>query len=126
MKHDRPAHRVERGKFARRARGLAFVWLALIALMLASLGSAYLRLGVGNLIAGLVIATIKSGLVVWCFMELRRASAMSRIAAAVGLAMLLLLMALGMLDYATRRAEPAAWQPPQQIAPLLAAPPHRR
>jgi hypothetical protein len=33
--------------------------------------------------------------------------------------MLLLLMALGMLDYATRRAEPAAWQSPQQIAPLL-------
>ena len=119
MKQDRPPDDGRRDDFARRARNLAFVWLALIALMLASLGSAYLRLGVGNLIAGLAIATIKSGLVAWCFMELRRASVMSRIAAAVGLAMLLLLMALGMLDYATRRSQQAAWQSPQQIAPLL-------
>jgi cytochrome c oxidase subunit IV len=125
MKRDRSSHRDQGGDFARRARGLALVWLALIALMLASLGSAYLRLGVGNLIAGLVIATLKSGLVAWCFMELRRASSMSRIAAAVGLVMLLLLMALAMVDYATRRSEPAAWQSPRQIAPLLEAPPRR-
>ena len=123
MKHDAPPDRAERDDFPRRALRLAVVWLALIALMLASLGSAYLRLGAGNLIAGLLIATLKSGLVVWCFMELRRASAMSRIAAAVGLAMLLLLMELGMVDYATRRAAPAAWQPPQQVAPALEAPP---
>ena len=109
MKHDAPPDRAERDDFPRRALRLAVVWLALIALMLASLGSAYLRLGAGNLIAGLLIATLKSGLVVWCFMELRRASAMSRIAAAVGLA--------------TRRAAPAAWQPPQQVAPALEAPP---
>jgi cytochrome c oxidase subunit 4 len=106
--------------FVRKARRLALAWLALIALLLASLGSAYVSLGVGNLVAGLVIATIKAGIVVWLFMELRRASAMTRIAAAVGLAMLILLMALSSSDYATRIVEPARWQAPQQIAPVIA------
>jgi hypothetical protein len=35
------------------------------------------------------------------------------------LAMVLLLAALAGVDYATRRAEPAAWQPPQQVEPVL-------
>jgi cytochrome c oxidase subunit 4 len=103
--------------FARRARGLAYAWLALIALMLTSLGSAYLKLGSGNIVAGLVIAAIKAGIVVWCFMELRRAPAMPRVAAVVGLATLLLLMLLSLVDFATRDALPAAWQAPQQVAP---------
>ena len=105
--------------FARKARHLALVWVALIALMLASLGSAWLSLGAGNLIAGLVIATLKAALVVWFFMQLRRASAMTRIAGAVGLATLILLMSLSLADYTTRVVEPARWQTPQQIEPVV-------
>jgi cytochrome c oxidase subunit 4 len=101
-------------------------WLALLALMGTSLGSAYLPLGTGNLAAGVAIATTKTGLVVWWFMALRRASAMTRIAAAVGLAMLLVLMLLGATDYATRIVTPARWQMPRQIEPVqVAAPPAR-
>jgi cytochrome c oxidase subunit IV len=105
--------------FAAGVRGLAATWIALIALMLTSLGSAYLNLGVGNVVAGLVIATIKTALVVWFFMALRRASAMTRIAGAVGVATLVLLMALSFADYATRARAPAPWQSPQQLAPAL-------
>jgi cytochrome c oxidase subunit 4 len=108
-----------RGDFGADIAALASSWLGLVLLMLASLGSAYLDLGVGNVLAGLVIATVKTGLVAWVFMQLRRASAMSRIAAAAGLATLLLLIALSLVDYKTRAQAPAAWQPAQQIAPAL-------
>jgi cytochrome c oxidase subunit 4 len=107
-------------------RALVLTWLALLALMGISLGSSYLRLGIGNVIAGLVIATIKVSLVVWWFMALRRASAITRIAAALGLATLLLLMLLSASDYATRVVDPARWQMPQQIVPLQVTPPPTR
>jgi cytochrome c oxidase subunit 4 len=105
--------------FAREARGLGVAWLALLALMLLSLGSAYLRLGTGNLVAGLVIAALKAAIVAWWFMHLRVASATLRTTALVALFMLALLSSLSGVDYATRRHEPAAVQQPQQIEPLL-------
>lgn len=114
-----------RDDFRRSARRLVGAWLALIALMLASLGCAYLRLGAGNLVAGLAIAAVKAAIVVWLFMELRRASPTTRIAAAAGFVTLLLLMTLSFADYATRRVEPARWQPPQQISPLFDRQPKR-
>ncbi|HSC64237.1 MAG TPA: cytochrome C oxidase subunit IV family protein [Caldimonas sp.] len=109
----------DRTDFRGEVRDLVATWVALIALMLASLGSAYLKLGVGNALAGVAIATIKTALVVWIFMQLRRASATTRTAAAVGLATLLLLMTLSFVDYSTRSRAPAPWQSPQQIAPAL-------
>jgi cytochrome c oxidase subunit 4 len=109
----------DRTDFRGEVRDLAATWAALIALMLASLGSSYLRLGAGNAIAGIAIATVKAALVVWLFMQLRRASSMTRIAAAVGLATLLLLMSLSLADFGTRANAPAPWQSPQQIAPAL-------
>ena len=109
----------DRTDFRGEVRDLAATWVGLIALMLASLGSAYLKLGAGNAVAGIAIATAKAALVVWLFMQLRRASAMTRIAAAVGLSTLLLLMLLSLADFATRAPAPAAFQSPQQIAPAL-------
>ena len=105
--------------FGGEVRLLTVTWLCLLVLMLTSLGSAYLKLGVGNLLVGLVIATVKTALVVWIFMQLRHASAMTRIAGTVGLATLLLLMALSHVDYGTRAKAPAPWQSPQQIAPAF-------
>jgi cytochrome c oxidase subunit IV len=102
-------------RFRRRARHVLVAWLALIALMLTSLGSAYLRLGPWNPVAGLVIAAIKSSIVLWLFMGLVRAGALLRIVAAAGIAMLALLFGLSGVDYATRVRDPAAMQPPQQL-----------
>ncbi|MFL6661101.1 MAG: cytochrome C oxidase subunit IV family protein [Rhizobacter sp.] len=107
----------ERG-WRREARRLAWAWLALLLLMLVSLGTAYLKLGAGNVVAGIAIAIVKAGIVVWWFMQLRRASAMTRMAAAAGLATLLLLLLLGFADDMTRDVAPATWQKPQQVEPV--------
>jgi cytochrome c oxidase subunit IV len=105
-------------QFRQRRKHVAIAWVALLALMLASLGSAYLSLGVGNLVAGLVIAAIKSAIVVVLFMGLARSSAMVRIAAVTALATWALLAGLSGVDYATRPNEPAVYQSPAQLAPL--------
>ena len=102
-------------RFTRRARSLLLAWAALIALMLASLASAYLRLGIWNPVAGLVIAALKSMIVLWFFMHLARAGALLRIVAALGAGTLALLFGLSAVDYATRPDAPAAVQPPQQL-----------
>jgi len=102
--------------FRDHARALALAWAALIGLMLASLGSAYLRLGVGNAAVGIAIAIVKSAIVVWLFMRLRTSSATVRIVAATALATLLLLVGLSGVDYATRRSEPAAFEPARQVS----------
>src|SRR5258706_7157946 len=95
---------------------LLVAWVALIVLMLASLGSAYLSLGAGSLAAGLVIALVKAGIVAAVFMRLGQASGVARIAAALGLATWLLLAALSGIDEATRPREPAPVQPPRQLS----------
>jgi cytochrome c oxidase subunit IV len=105
--------------FAARARGLALAWVALLILMLLSLGSAYLKLGAGNAVTGLVIAAIKATIVAWWFMQLRLASATVRAAALVGLFVLALLATLSGVDYATRLPEPAPVQAPRQLELLL-------
>ncbi len=102
----------------RRGRTVLLAWLALLALMLASLGSAYLPLGRWNVVVGLVIATGKSAIVVWWFMRLADAGALARIAAAAALFMLATQACLSGVDYATRFVEPAAMQQPQQLRPL--------
>ncbi|HZW72557.1 MAG TPA: cytochrome C oxidase subunit IV family protein [Caldimonas sp.] len=101
------------------ARILVIAWAALVALMLTSLGSAYLDLGIGNAVAGLAIAFVKSAIVLWLFMRLRTAPATVRIVGATALATLTILVALSGVDYATRTPEPAAFQSPRQ-APALA------
>ncbi|MBV9891350.1 MAG: cytochrome C oxidase subunit IV family protein [Rhizobacter sp.] len=100
------------------ARSFAIAWLVLLALMLTSLATAYLDLGAGNAAAGLAIAFVKSAIVLWLFMRLRTSSATVRIVAAVALATLAILATLSGIDYATRRAEPAAFQPARQVPSL--------
>ena len=107
--------------FARTTRTLVATWLALLVLMLASLGSAYLKLGAGNMVGGLAIATIKGALVAWLFMRLREAGALIRLVAVVGLGVWFILVALSGVDYETRSRTPAAVQRPQQLLPVQAA-----
>jgi len=103
------------------ARRLLFAWLALMALMLLSLGSAHMPLGSWNVAIGLAIAALKAAIVAALFMELLAAEALLRIVAAAGLFTLALLVGLSGLDFATRASGAAAMQPPQQLRPLLAA-----
>jgi cytochrome c oxidase subunit IV len=107
-----------RSLFARRASPLLLAWGALLGLMLLSLGSAYLNLGIGNAVAGLGIAAIKAAIVAWWFMQLRAASGTLRTVALIGLFMLGLLATLSAVDYATRSEERAEVQVPQQLEPL--------
>jgi cytochrome c oxidase subunit 4 len=106
---------MEHADFNRHLRRLALAWLALIILMLASLASAYVPLGIGNAIAGLAIAAVKSAIVLALFMRLVDASAMIRIVAVIALAFWLLLAGLSGVDYATRPGEPAPFQRPAQV-----------
>ena len=101
--------------FARIARTIGITWFALIALMLASLGSAYLPLGAWNMVAGLAIAALKSVLVAWLFMRLREAGPLIRLVAVAGLGAWFVLLALSGVDYETRQVTPAAVQAPEQL-----------
>lgn len=99
----------------RRGTRIVAAWIALIVLMLTSLGSAYVPLGPWNLVAGVAIATVKSLIVLALFMDLLRAPALLRIAAGIGFALLALLFGLSGVDYATRVSPPAAMQRPAQV-----------
>jgi cytochrome c oxidase subunit 4 len=106
-------------EFRRHVRHLGIAWIALILLMLASLGSAYLNLGVGNLVAGVVIAIVKSAIIVGLFMGLARSQALVRLVAAAALGCWFLLLTLGGLDQLTRARDPSVTQPARQLAPTL-------
>ena len=101
--------------FSRNARLIGAAWLALLALMLASLGSAYLKLGSWNMVAGLAIAAVKAAIVAWLFMRLRESGALIRLVAVVGLGVWFILLALSGVDYETRDLTRATVQPPQQL-----------
>ena len=88
------------------------VWAALLALLLLTFSSSYLKLGAWNSVINLCVAAAKTLLVALYFMELRRASAMLRIAAIVALLTLGLLFGLSGTDYSTRATSVAPWQAP--------------
>jgi len=85
-----------------RARTYVLVWVALICLLLLTLGSAYVKLGALNSAINLVIAAAKALLVVFFFMHLRSAHYMLRIAAAAGFFWLALLIGLSLTDFLAR------------------------
>jgi cytochrome c oxidase subunit 4 len=111
----------EERTFARTARTLAAAWVALLALMLTSLGSAYLKLGPWNMVGGLVIAAVKATIVAWVFMRLRESGPLIRLVAVVGLGVWCILVGLSGVDYETRSLRPSEVQRPQQLLPPQAA-----
>lgn len=102
-----------------RVRPLVLTWLALMALLALSAGSALLPLGWFNTAIGLAIALVKALLVAIVFMRLARAHALLRITAVTGVVTMALLFILSGADYATRPRLPAAWQPPRTVAPTF-------
>lgn len=103
-------------RWRRRLRLLLVVWAALLALMLVSLGTAYLPIDAGvKAAAGIAIAVVKSLLVVFAFMHLGRGPALLRLVAGSGIAALAVMVGLSAIDFGTRRVDGAAVQPPQQL-----------
>ena len=82
------------------ARTYVLVWVALLALLLLTLGSAYVPLGRLNAAINLAIAAAKALLVVFFFMHLRSAHSMLRTAA--GFFWLAILIGLSLTDFAVR------------------------
>jgi cytochrome c oxidase subunit 4 len=78
------------------------VWLALIALLLLTMGSAYLKLGWANGAVNLAIAFAKTLLVMMFFMHLRSAHHLLRLVAVAGFFWLALLIGLAFTDIGTR------------------------
>ncbi len=97
----------------RRARTFFLVWIALLALLALSCGSALVELGAYNTVLNFAIAASKALLVGLFFMHLERASPLTRVFAVTAVFMLLVLFALSAADYTTRHTAPAVWsQPP--------------
>ena len=78
------------------------VWAALMVLLAATLGYAYLPRAPGKIVSGLVVAAAKAGLIAIVFMQLGKASAIVRLAAVAGLAWLSLLFLFSFADFLTR------------------------
>jgi len=94
-------------------------WVALLTLLVASAAVSRWHLGIGNLVASLGIALAKGAIVAWIFMGLRDASMSIRIAASIGAALLLVLVALSTLDMTHRADLAAPYQRPEQLAPVI-------
>lgn len=93
-------------------RRIVQVWIALLALLAITFGSAYVPMGAWNGVANLTIAAIKAALVALFFMHLREREPVLRLTGAVALFMLALLLALSLADYATRERFGAPWEAP--------------
>lgn len=78
------------------------VFAALIVLLFATVGVAYIHLGPLNDLAALTIAVLKATLVVLFFMHVRYSKKLIGLVAVAGLVWLALLIGFTITDYATR------------------------
>jgi caa(3)-type oxidase subunit IV len=106
-------------RYNRSRRRYLFACFALLVLLVATSLIAQLHLGAGNLVASMAIAVCKTAIVVWIFMDMGASSPLLRLVAAAGVAALIALSCLSLLDFASRDVEPTPWQQPQQIAPAI-------
>lgn len=83
-------------------RSYLLVWAALMLLLGLTLGSAYIAMGMFNIVMNVGVAVAKMLLVMIFFMHLRHASSLIRIFAAVGFVWLLVLLVLTVADYLSR------------------------
>lgn len=90
-----PAHVARVGTYV-------WIWLALIALLLATFGSAYLSLGVGNIALNIAIAVAKAALIAIFFMHLRRSPRLLWLGAVTGLFFLGIMLWLTLNDFLAR------------------------
>jgi cytochrome c oxidase subunit 4 len=86
----------------RRPATFVCVWLALLALLGATLALASLPLGPLGLVVSLAIAAAKAGLIGATYMDLREAPPLVRAVAGLALVWVAILFALTLSDYLTR------------------------
>lgn len=84
------------------ARTYVAIWAVLLLLLATTLGSAYVRLGTGNLVVNVTIAVAKALLVAIFFMRLRTARIVNGLAVGAAILMLTILIGLTLTDYLTR------------------------
>ena len=77
-------------------------WAALLALLLLTVGAAYITLGVFNTVIALTIAAIKAFLIVLIFMHIKWAGKLLHLAAVAGILWLGIMIAMVLGDYLTR------------------------
>jgi cytochrome c oxidase subunit 4 len=80
----------------------AFVWIALLALLTLTTGSAFFQLGALNSAINLAIAALKTLLVVIFFMHWGESRPLTRLVVPVALALAAVLFGLSSTDYQTR------------------------
>ena len=78
------------------------IWLALMVLLALTVLGAHFLHGTLSTAVGLAVATVKAGLVVWIFMQLRHHHGLTRVAAFFALLWLMILITLMLSDYLTR------------------------
>ena len=91
-------------------KAYGLVYVALLVLLGATVGVAFLSLGPLNLLITLLIAAAKTGLVMVYFMHLRGSPRLIQLSAGAGFLWLLLMMALALSDYLTRGWESSSWE----------------
>ena len=79
-----------------------YAWIALLALLAATFGSAYIPMGRLNVAVNLGIAVVKALVVALVFMHVRNERPLIRVVAAVGVIWLAILAGLSATDLAVR------------------------
>ena len=93
-------------------RSYVSVYVALLCLLAATIGGAYLKLGVFNVVAALLIAAAKTVLIILYFMHIRGSARTRWVFVGIGFFWLAILISLAMTDYFTRGwiPLPAGWE----------------
>lgn len=78
------------------------VFAALMVLTTATVAISFLDLGEWNFVAAILIAICKASLVIWFFMHLDHASALTKLFAGAGFFWMLILIGLTLSDYLSR------------------------
>ncbi|MCW8193791.1 oxidase [Proteobacteria bacterium 005FR1] len=90
-------------------RKLLLTYAALLALLSLTVAASFIPLDTWSLPVSLGIATAKTALIMAFFMQLSRASTLTRVAAAAGFLWLAILLSLSFSDYAFREPENASY-----------------
>jgi len=83
-------------------RAIVLVWIALLLLLAATVGTSFIATGVLSIAVSLGVALVKAALVFWFFMNLCAENGLIRIAALGAVIWLLILLLLSATDYAAR------------------------
>jgi cytochrome c oxidase subunit IV len=82
--------------------GPAAAWLALLVLFAASLGTAYVPFGAGNVAINLLIAAVMLVVLAIFLMDLQNSTILTRVVATAGLFWIVLMFSLTFSDYLSR------------------------